>query len=138
MFALSMRGKTQFDAQACAGERGAVGLKSGNSVANSEPVLRRPTTPATAGRKPAARPPVSRGCAAPPATQPKSWRGFGGGAPEEIARERASASGPPADDSAARKLPALDSLDAAAVSQLRQFFELLDRWDREAHDPQAM
>jgi hypothetical protein len=116
------------------GERGAVGLKSRSSVANSDLVLRRPTTPATAGRKPAARPPALRARAARPLTQPKSWRGFGGGAPEEIARERASASGPPADESVGGEAPALGTLDAVAVSQLCQFFELLDRWDREAHE----
>ena len=39
------------------GKRSAVGNKSGSTVANSVPVLRRPTSPPTAGRKPAASPP---------------------------------------------------------------------------------
>src|ERR1019366_10603561 len=38
------------------GERSAVGPKSGESVSQSDPGLRRPTPPSTAGRKPAARP----------------------------------------------------------------------------------
>src|SRR6185437_5826084 len=41
------------------GERSAVQSKSGQSVSQSDPGLRRPTPPATAGRKPAARPPFS-------------------------------------------------------------------------------
>jgi hypothetical protein len=40
------------------GERSAVRPKSGQSVSQSDPGLRRPTPPTTAGRKPAARPPV--------------------------------------------------------------------------------
>ena len=39
------------------GERSAVRPKSGESVSQSDPGLRRPTPPSTAGRKPAARPP---------------------------------------------------------------------------------
>ena len=39
------------------GERSAVRPKSGQSVSQSDPGLRRPTPPSTAGRKPAARPP---------------------------------------------------------------------------------
>ncbi len=89
------------------GKRSVVGLKSGLLVANSSPVLRRPTTPVTAGRKPEA---------SPPSSQPKSWRGRGGGATaEEIARE---ARGP--------------ELDELSVSALIRFFELLDRWDQGA------
>ena len=41
------------------GERSAVRPKSGQSVSQSDPGLRRPTPPSTAGRKPAARPPNS-------------------------------------------------------------------------------
>ena len=43
------------------GKRNAVGNKSGSTVANSVPVLRRPTSPPTAGRKPAASPPSTSG-----------------------------------------------------------------------------
>lgn len=121
------------------GERGAVELKSGQPVANSGPVLRRPTTPVTAGRKPAARPPVLRGREAAPPPQPKSWPGFGAGSPEEIARERVSASGPPTDESTRREAPALDQLDSEFIARLRALFELLDRWDREAqHEAKIM
>lgn len=120
-----------FAAHPRSGERSAVGLKSGNSVANSEPVLRRPGTPATAGRKPAARPPSLRGREAAPLTQPKSWPGFGAG-PEEVARARASARGLPPEPSVRREASALDALDSESLSSLRAFFELLDRWDREA------
>lgn len=118
------------------GERSAVGNKSGNSVANSEPVLRRPETPPTAGRNPAARPPKSRGRRAVPATQPKSWQGCGDGVPEDIARERDCASGQPPEQSVGRGAPALD---ADSISRLRTFFELLDHWDREAaHETKIM
>lgn len=113
------------------GERGAVGLKSGDSVANSEPVLRRPGTPSTADRKPAARPPASQRCAVSPATQPQSWQGFGDRVPEEIARERISASGLQPETSVGRAASALETNDTDSISQLRAFFELLDRWDRE-------
>jgi hypothetical protein len=124
---------------AVAGERGAVGSKSGNSVANSEPVLRRPGTPATAGRKPAARPPISREREAPPLSQLKGWPGFGAGSHEEIARERESVSGLPPEPSVRREASALDALDSESISRLRAFFELLDRWDREAeHDRKIM
>jgi hypothetical protein len=114
------------------GERGAVGLNPDHTVVNSVPVLRRPGTPATAGRKLAARPPERRGRAAAPATQPKSWQGFGDRVPERIARERGSASGPPPETSVGREASALEALDAEFLSRLRTFFELLDRWDREA------
>src|SRR5258708_4542152 len=40
------------------GERSAVRPKSGQSVRQSDPALRRPTPPSTPGRKPAAGPPV--------------------------------------------------------------------------------
>jgi hypothetical protein len=128
-----------FGAQPRSGERSAVGLKSGKRVANSRPVLRRPTTPATAGRKPAARPPDLRGCVAAPLTQPQSWPGFGAGSPDEIARERESASGLPPEPSVGREASALDALDSESISRLRAFLELLDRWDREAnHDSKVM
>jgi hypothetical protein len=120
------------DAHAGRDERGAVGLKSGERVANSRPVLRRPTTPATAGRKPVARPPVLGGCAAAPIPQPKSWPGCGDRVTERIARERGSASVLPPEPSAGREASALDHLDSESVSHLRGLFELLDRWDREA------
>ncbi len=91
------------------GEHSAVRSKSGEPVSQSGPGLRRPTPVTTAGRKPAARP-------TPP--QPKTGPGCGAGSPA-ITREREAL--------------ALDSFDDTSVRQLIEFFELLDRWDREAH-----
>jgi hypothetical protein len=87
-------------------KRSAVGLESGVPVANSGPVLRRPTPPATAGRNPEA-------CSSPP--QPKSWPGCGAGSPAEGAGSEA-------------RMP---ELDAAEISTLLRFFQTLDEWDRE-------
>lgn len=87
-------------------KRSAVGLKSGAPVANSGPVLRRPTSPPTAGRNPAA-------CSSP--AQPKSWPGLGAGSPEQSADREASAL----------------ELDDEAIGQLLRFFRILDEWDRE-------
>jgi len=94
------------------GKRSAVRNNSGKPVYPSGPGLGvGPTPPPTAGRKPEA-------CPYPP--QPKTgWelegKALGG-----------------------REAPALNSLDAVSLSQLRQFFELLDRWDREAHEQPSM
>src|SRR5690348_6259623 len=104
------------------GKRSAVEFDSGERVANSRPGLRRPTSPLRAGRKPDACPPNL------PTSQPKSWPGLGAGGPEENYRERASASGNPPDASEPREARALDALDDFSLSQLRHFFELLDRW----------
>jgi hypothetical protein len=120
---------------ASAGKRSAVRQKSGELVANSSPVLKGPTSPDTAGRIPEACPSVLWGCAAPPSLQPQSWPGAGAGSPEKIARERASASGPPTEKSVGREAPALDGV---SIPRLRQFFEMLDQWDREAHEPKTM
>jgi hypothetical protein len=113
------------------GERCAVGSNSGPSVDHSDPGLRRPTSPATAGRKPAARPPIS---------QPKSGQGFGDRVPDiEPQREALGLLNP----SGAREAGVLDasnleSLDDYSVRQLLEFFEILDRWDREAHGTKTM
>lgn len=97
------------------GGRSTLRHKSGKPVADSGPVLKGPTSPATAGRKPEARP------LSPP--QPNSRREREG---------RALAEG------AGREAPAL-SLGQQGISGLRAFFKLLDRWDREAaHANEAM
>ena len=108
------------------GERNAADSKSGKSVHQSDPGLRRPTPPATAGRKPGARPPVllnpdsgvelfeSREAGL---SQPKTGRGAGQS--PAILREREALT--------------LESLDEESVRQIISFFELLDCWDREAH-----
>lgn len=88
-------------------KRSAVGLESGVPVANSGPVLRRPTPPPTAGRNPEA-------CSSP--AQPKSWPGCGAGSPAERADREASAL----------------QLDDAEISTLLRFFQILDEWDRDA------
>src|SRR5579862_945110 len=79
------------------GERSAVRPKSGESVCQSDPGLRRPTPPSTAGRKPAARPPFQmdaplarQGCAQSREAglaQPKIGRGAGQGPAVSTQRE---------------------------------------------------
>lgn len=96
-------------AQSCinTGERSAVGSKSGEPVSQSGPALKQPTPAATAGRNPAARPsPLQR------------QTGRGAGQSPAITREREGLT--------------LTPFDESAIRQLIEFFELLDRWDREA------
>lgn len=126
------------------GERSAVRPKSGKSVRQSDPALRRPTPPSTAGRKPAARPPVQ----IPPATdfqigsksreadipQRKTVRGAGQSPaiqPQGEALGSFSSSAQPASD-----LPYV--LEDSHTEALIEFFQILDRWDREAHEAQIM
>lgn len=94
------------------GEHSAVGSKSGLTGSQSGPGLRRPTPVTTAGRKPAARP-----------TSPQPKTGRGAGQSPAITRER----------EALAPNPSADAFDESAIRQLIEFFELLDRWDREAH-----
>ena|ERR1035437_7963559 len=112
------------------GKRNAVGNKSRSTVANSALVLRRPTSPPTAGRKPAASPPSTSGVGVAvgvavdlgvdvavdlgvgaSGSQLKSWA---------VAQDslHSSPACPP---------PLLSDSD---ISELRSFFELLDQWDR--------
>jgi len=120
------------------GERSAVGPKSGESVRQSDPGLRRPTPPSTAGRKPAARPPLQflpatnskskyRARAAG-ITQRKTGRGAGQ-SPVVLSRREAPCSFTQSvqTDSA---LPY--ALEDSHIAALIQFFETLDRWDCEA------
>jgi hypothetical protein len=125
------RSKSGSSVSVCTGERSAVGSNAGPSVDHSDPGLRRPTSPATAGRKPAARPPLS---------QRKSGQGFGDGVPDIESQREALGSLSP---SGGREAGALDafsvaSVDDYSVRQLLEFFEILDRWDREAHGTQTM
>lgn len=127
------------------GERNAVETKSGESVSHSDPGLRRPTLPSTVGRKPTARPPIQlfpdtdlnpqagayREAAA---TQHKNGRGSGQ-SPAIRARHEVPGSFTPAADCAST-VPC--SLDDSQITALIQFFETLDRWDKEAHGPQVM
>ena len=85
------------------GKRNAVGNKSRSTVANSALVLRRPTSPPTAGLKPEASPPsdVGVGVDVGVSSQLKSW----GVAQPQL-------------------------LDDSDIDELRKFFELLDEWDR--------
>jgi hypothetical protein len=93
------------------GKRNAGGLKSGDAVANSAPVLSQPTSPDTAGRKPEASP-----CSA------KSWRGLGQ-SPKDVDE---------------REAPPPSFLTDADVRQVIAVFELLDTWERKSHDSQIM
>ena len=121
------------------GERSAVGPQSGESVGQSDPGLRRPTPPPTAGRKPAARPPFkavystnlfdapeARAAGLP---QPKIGRGAG-----QSPAQRAQRAALGIVVQSAESVDAgLDSLTAADITALAEFFLTLDRWDREAH-----
>lgn len=99
------------------GERDAVRKKSRQSVTHSDLELTVGLTlPPTAGRTPEARPPVSpRESGA--ACQRQSGPGCGTGSPAERAE---------------REAPALKHLDEYQISLLRQFFDILHRWKREA------
>jgi hypothetical protein len=125
------------------GERSAVRQKSGESVSQSDPGLRRPTTPSTAGRKPAARPSVqfnppidSEGDYRPRAAggaQRKTGRGAGQ-SPAILSQRAALCSFTPSVESDA-VLPY--ALDDSQITALIEFFQILDRWDREAHGQQV-
>jgi len=128
------------------GERDAVGPKSGPSVSQSDPGLRRPTLPPTAGRKPEARPPLHShgfdlGVAVAPKLreaglpyQPKTGRVAGPGPAEYLQRE-ALDTNPTSDprEAGARDARTADSLSEDDLQQIIEFFTILDRWAREAH-----
>lgn len=118
------------------GKRNAVGNKSGSTVANSVPVLRRPTSPPTAGRKPAASPPITFGVDVDLAvdldldialdveasrSQLKSW-----GVGVDVVLGVGSHTN--LSTALSKCLPPL--LNDSDISELRAFFELLDLWDR--------
>jgi hypothetical protein len=117
-----MCAKTQFDALK-KGERDAVRSKSGQTVSHSVPGQAvEPSIPPTTGRKPGSRPsafPAAGGFTC----LPKSVPGLGAGGPEENREREALASA---------------DLDDFAVSQLIQFFQLLDEWDRGPHAAEIM
>jgi hypothetical protein len=94
------------------GKQSAVESESGQPVANSGPVLRRPTSSATSGRKPGA-------C---PLHSAQSWPGCGAGSPAERACREAHAL----------------LLGRADLVQLIVLFELLDAWDRKESRAEAM
>ena len=127
------------------GERNAVGTKSGKSVSHSDPGLRRPTLPSTVGPKPTARPSIqflpntdsnlqsgySREVAG---SQRKNGRGSGQSPAIRARREAPGSFTPSADCATGLPYP----LDDSHIAALLQFFETLDRWDKEAHGPQVM
>jgi hypothetical protein len=128
------------------GERSAVGPKSGPSVSQSDPGLRRPTPPPTAGRKPEARPPIHShgfgfGLGVAPESreaglpyQPKTGRGAGQSPAIELQREALDTS-KTIGTSKAQALNArtADSLTDDDIQQFIEFFKILDRWDRAQH-----
>jgi len=113
-------------------ERGAVDTKSGKAVHQSVPGLRRPTSPVTAGRKPAARPSAFEVCPASRAaglrSQPKTGRGAGQSPAIADEREVLYPENQHSDAPLARML------DEHHIQALVEFFTILDRWDREAHE----
>lgn len=126
------------------GERSAVRLKSGESVRQSDPGLRRPTPPSTAGRKPAARPPAlsfpkpvpNDGLTPREAglSQRKTVRGVGQSPTLQTRREAPGSFSEP--EESASVLPY--ALDDSHITTLIEFFQTLDRWDKEAHGPHVM
>jgi hypothetical protein len=124
------------------GERSAVETKSGKSVHQSDPGLRRPTPPATVGRKSTARPPTlvaTAVCTDTPEareaglSQRKTGQGAGQRPAIYVQREALATNAFSAGDAASSK-----TLDDTEIGSLFQFFEILDRWDREAHDAGIM
>jgi hypothetical protein len=125
------------------GERSAVRPKSGKSVRQSDPALRRPTTPSTAGRKPAARPPVQTPSAIDlqlnstfreaGISQRKTVRGAGQSPAIRSQRATLGSFTP----SAESDLDLPYDLNDSQITALIEFFQILDRWDREAHGPQV-
>jgi hypothetical protein len=121
------------------GERSAVRPKSGQSVSQSDPGLRRPTPPVTAGRKPATRPPLcprkariaTREAGLP---QPKIGRGAGQSPAISIKREALGISLQSPD----LQSSPLATLDKSQIRALADFIKTLDRWDREAHGIHTM
>lgn len=123
------------------GERSAVRPNSGKSVRQSDPGLRGPTPPPTAGRKPAARPPLRFPPSLLPApseklteaqpAQPKTGRGVGRSPTKETAR------------SAGIHLLPIDlesrceQIEEVQIAALIQFFRILDQWDQETDSPIA-
>lgn len=126
------------------GERSAVRPKSGKSVSQSDPGLRRPTPPSTAGRKPAARPSILFPSATGTKTiaiarevvitQRKTGRGTGQ-SPANQARREALGSFTSSFQSDPIQS---DTLDDSQIGTLIEFFQTLDRWDKEAHGTQIM
>jgi hypothetical protein len=124
---------------AVTGERSAVRPRTGESVRQSDPELRRPTPPSTAVRKSAARPSVqflpttdSKDDSRPRAaglSQRKTGRGAGWNPAIQFRRE---APGSLTQSAQSNSVPPY-TLDDSHITALIQFFETLDRWDREAH-----
>src|ERR1017187_8951730 len=110
------------------GERSAVRPKSGKSVRQSDPALRRPTPPSTAGRKPAARPHIHFPSTADPkivltareagGTQSKTGRGWGRSPANQAQREALGSFTPSAQSDS---FPAY-TFDDPQITTLIQFF----------------
>ena len=116
------------------GEKSAVEYKSGEPVHQSGPELRRTRPLRTSGRKPEAHPctPVVAESRAAGLSQPKTGRGAEQRSAIEIEREALDS------PSSSAKRDAVD-LDDHSISQILDFFRLLDRWDREgSHADQVM
>jgi hypothetical protein len=105
----------KFNQISISSEQDAVGLKSGEPVAHSGPVLRRPTSRQSRLNQ-------KQGAQLRPALpQPKSGQGCGDRVPANFACNGDA-----------------QSLTDADVAALIHFFQILDRWDRELHDAQIM
>jgi hypothetical protein len=111
------------------GERSAARLKSGESVRQSDPGLRRPTPPATSGRKPEACPALSSGGAPDPGV-PFNPRVAG---PSQRKTGRGAGQSP-----AASVVDCSSELDAEPLARLLAFFKLLDEWERKLHAQKVM
>jgi hypothetical protein len=126
------------------GERSAVRPKSGESVSQSDPELRRPTPSSTAGRKPAAHPPVqfhpsanSKDDSRPReagGAQRKTGRGVGQSPAIQTQCAALGSFTPPADSDSV--LPY--AIDDSDIETLIRFFQTLKRLKREAHENQTM
>jgi hypothetical protein len=110
------------------GKRNAARNKSRSTVDHSALVLRGPTSPPTAGRKPEASPPISFGVgvAVDLGVGVAVVADLGVGASSSQLKSGAVACSP---SHALTACPS-SSLNDSDISELRSFFELLDQWDR--------
>lgn len=70
--------------------------------------------------------------------QPKTGRGAGQSPAIKPQREALGASVSAKGEAVAHVVPATDKPDDFDITSVIRFFEILDRWDREAHGPQTM
>jgi len=121
------------------GEWSAVKLKPGESVSESAPGLRRPIPPSPAGRKLTARlqdpslSPAESRDGFPPRASSRTQRKTGRGAGQQSGIQSQSAEMDSFTENPRSDSISQGSLNDLQITTLIQFFQALDRWDRELH-----